>query len=1374
VTDLSRDLDRGARVCLRFVSKKNRTPALPKDRRQENVTVASHTYSIRSALAGWCMSFRKLSLRRRGVGVGILVAALAGSGQALAQIDQGAIIGVVTDSTGAAIKGAQVSLTETSTGLVLKAKTNGSGNYFFSPIKIGTYTVSASSAGFETTEQRNIVVHVTDRLNIPSKLKPGNVSETVIVTDAAPLLQTQTAEVAMDIDSKFLNDAPLANRNWVFIAQEAPGVTPEVGRGAGNGDFSSNGQHAEQNNYQLDGVDNNTSNSDYINGSGYNISPPPDAIAEFKLETNSYSAEIGRGHAASFNATTKSGTNAWHGDVWEYVRNTAFDALVWNQAPGSKPSVFHLNQFGATLGGPILKNHLFYFGDVQDSRFVNGATPSTYTVPTPRERRGDFSELLSTVYTNGTCPQVLYVPNTNTGSYTCSANKGTAPTGMLQQYGSQASPTSANFSFAPGQNVFGPSQIDPVAQNLLKLYPCPNYAQYGPGLNQPNGGWSTGDCNSASDTDYGPTSSNYQTNLTSTSDPINIDQRLDWNVSSRDLATVRYDYQHIINTFPAPLGPILDGTGSYQGHNQSYKAENFMFSETHTFSPTLINEARFGYNYGNDQNLQYNYNSNISATYGLGGVPYNTGPQNGGLPSTAVSGITTFGAHGNDPAHEGQNSFQIIDNVTKELGNHSLKVGIDANPQRWYSTNAGNPRGSYSYTGTFTTVTGLNGPGGNGVADFIALGTASGGGYTNTDNMASGALSSFIYTHFIQNYLAAYAQDDWKVTQKLTLNLGLRYEYFTPKREQSDQLSNFVLTSSQMTSHGGTGTGELVLPQSQANVPIPPNLLLLLAADNVQVVYKGGHYMSTFPKLNFSPRLGVSYAADPTTVFRVGAGFFFGGFEPGGGSANDINVPYIVNASTSALPSCSQGVYCESQYAFGNTLESGLGQFMGAGGLGNHASFPGIEEQDPYMHMPYTINYNLSMQKVITGTMTATISYVGSAGRHLVTLLNNPDQPQAITIGGQQSNGLTPFPHLSGSQWQTWSGASSYNALQAQVQKRLSHGLALYGSYTWGHAFDNTVDLLGGDYGAYKQSALIPIRYEWGQSGYDIRERAVINADYDLPFGQGRQFMNHGGVLNEIFGGWKTDGEFSTQSGEPFTVTISRISGYGNANGGESNSAIKIANPYDTGLPAPNPSNIGATNYLLQSGITNGTPSNSAANVCAAKTRTRERWFNPCAFADPIGVSNANNAAAAALLQPYATGSFNYYSPAIGVDNALANGNYNTNGTMNTTFAATGGVPYVTGYNNVKPFFGSSKNDVAGPGFWRLNMSLFKDFRTFREQYLELRVDAFNVLNHPSLAQPGSLSTDITSTSAVITGPGSNQTNTIDARFLQFSGKYVF
>jgi len=1310
--------------------------------------------------------------------VGLLLGIFKSS-PVIAQMDQGAIVGVVQDPSGAVIPGAQVRLTDTLTGLVLTTKSNESGNYFFAPIKTGTYTVSATAPSFATTVQENIVVHVTDRLNIPLTLKPGQTSETVTVSSAAPIMQTQTAETAVDIDSRFLNDAPLANRNWIFIAQEAPGATPFVGRGGGNGDFSSNGQHAEQNNFMLDGVDNNVSNSDYVNGSQSNVIPPPDAISEFKLETGNYSAEIGRGHAAVFNATIKSGTNDWHGSTWEYVRNTALDALVWNQAKGSKAAVFHMNQFGATLGGPIIKNHLFYFGDFQEARYVNGANPSTFSVPTPRMRRGDFSELLDPNLTGGSCPTVLYVPNSEGGpgasgtSYVCvknnSSGTGTAPTGSIQTTDNSPGATFNGITFTKGQNQFSQAQLDPVAQNLLKMYPCPNYAPSGrPGYNTPNGGWSTGDCNASTDTDSGAVSSNYQVNLNQRSDPLNWDHRLDWNISSRDLATFRVDYQHIINTNIAPLGNVLDGTQSYAGRNQTYLSENYMLSETHTFSPTLINELRFGVNWNNDANLQVNATTDIGSTIGLKGVPVDPSRQLGGLPVVNISGLTSFGTHGNDPAHEGMNVFQVMDNVTKVLGNQSLKFGFEAMPQRWYSTYAAQPLGSYSYNGQFTQVVGLQGPSGSAVADFIAKGYDAGGNLTNTNNMASNQISSFQYQHFVLKYYGAYIQDDWKINPKLTLNLGLRYEYFTPKEEQSDQLSNFYGVSAHVTQNGTVASNVLLLPNSQRNLKLDSNLQALLDADNVAVQYTGNRYLSSFPKANWSPRIGAAYSIDNKTVVRLGAGVFMGGFEPGGGAANMLNPPYEMFAQNPVLPSCSAGNYCGSQYQFNNTLEGGLGTFQGAGGIAHYASFPEIGEEDPVMHMPYTIQYNLSVQRAFWKDTTATVSYVGSRGIHLLTGLNNPAMPQAVTIGGQDTHGLTNAPHFNGYFWMSWSGKSEYDSLQATVQKHYSSGLSFLGTYTWGHAFSDTTDLLGGE-NSYKQAAIIPIIKEWTQSGYDIRQRAVINVDYDLPFGYGRPLLNHNGLLDRIIGGWKTDMQWWAQSGLPFTVGISRTGPWQNANGGLANSAIKIANPYSNKLSAPDQSNP-----MTASGqVASNAPSNTAANSCAAQTRTRSRWFNPCAFADPLGVPNSTSAANIALLAPYATGYFNYYSPAVGADNALNAGGYNNNGTTNAYYPQ--GVPYITGYAAAKPFFGSPKNDVSGPGNWRLNASLFKDFRLFREsQFIELRADAFNILNHPTFGNPGNTSTNLGSGSVSLTGPGSNQNNTIDSRYFQLSGKLVF
>src|ERR1700733_13185791 len=311
---------------------------------------------------------------------------------AMAQVDQGAITGVVQDSSGAVVPNAQVTVTNTDTGLVLEGTTNGSGFYVFSPLKIGNYTVSVTAQSFETTRQESLHLDAQQRLSIPIALKSDAVSDTVTVTQAPPLLETQTSSVAQVISSETIDNTPLNGRNFVYIAQLTAGVAPPFGntRGSGSGDFVANGQRAEQNNFILDGVDNNTNLVDFLNGSSYVVRPPPDALAEFAIQTSSFSAEFGHSAGAVVNASIKSGTNKIHGDVWEYFRNTDLDAKDWD-AP-SIP-VYHENQFGATLGLPILRDKLFYFGDIEANRISFGQT-YIESVPTVKERNGDFTELL--------------------------------------------------------------------------------------------------------------------------------------------------------------------------------------------------------------------------------------------------------------------------------------------------------------------------------------------------------------------------------------------------------------------------------------------------------------------------------------------------------------------------------------------------------------------------------------------------------------------------------------------------------------------------------------------------------------------------------------------------------------------------------------------------------------------------------------------------------------------------------------------------------------------------------------------------------------------------------------------------------------------
>src|SRR5215469_13654754 len=311
---------------------------------------------------------------------------------AFGQADQGTITGVVQDPTGAVIGNANVTLTNLDTGQVLKARADGGGVYVFSPIKIGRYSVTGSAQGFETTTQANLHLSIQQRLNVVITLKPGATSETVTVTTEAPLMQTQESSVGQTIDTQTISSVPLSGRNWVFIAQLSAGTAVSDGsRGGGKGDFEANGQRAEENNFILDGVDNNANVVDFYNGASFVAQPPPDALAEFKVQTSDYSAEFGHAAGAVINASLKSGTNQLHGSAWEYVRNTAFDTYSWNDNRTQPVPGYHENQFGATLGGPVIKNKIFLFGDAQANRIVFNET-GTYSVPTALERTGDFAE----------------------------------------------------------------------------------------------------------------------------------------------------------------------------------------------------------------------------------------------------------------------------------------------------------------------------------------------------------------------------------------------------------------------------------------------------------------------------------------------------------------------------------------------------------------------------------------------------------------------------------------------------------------------------------------------------------------------------------------------------------------------------------------------------------------------------------------------------------------------------------------------------------------------------------------------------------------------------------------------------------------------
>ncbi len=1145
---------------------------------------------------------------------------------ATAQMDQGTITGLVEDSFGAIIPNASVTLTNTDIGLVLQTKSDGSGFYNFSPIKIGHYSVSASAPGFATTTQEKIQLNLQERLNVVLNLHPGNVTESVTVTSAPPLLQSQEGSVAQVISTQTINNTPLNGRNWVYIAQLTAGADPGTGgRGAGTGDFDANGQRVTQNNFILDGIDNNTNTVDFLNGASYVVRPPPDALAEFKMETGDYSAEFGHSAGAVVNASIKSGTNQIHGDLWEYNRNTVLDAQNWN-ATNNPP--YHENQFGATLGGPILKNKLFFFGDAEANRIIYD-TPTIETVPTALMRQGNFSELLNTSLTGEAKPVQLYEPNSG-GTATLECN-------------------SAN-------NVFCASQIDTVAQTILKMYPLPN-------------------------TNGGDTYNNYNVNLADSDNTWQWDTRMDWNLSARDQIFGRFSYENEVKYFAPPLGSILDGGPSDGSGNVSNLGQNFALSETHIFNPTLVNEFRIGYNYAHFTALGPTPLDDIASTYGFGGVPFSPGYFNGGLPYTNISPESRFGTANATPSIEHENVYQILDNLTKTFGKHSLKFGLDLQSIRFATVQESYVHGEYTFSGLFTSDLNASFTG-SGVADFLA------------DQMDSAEIATLSTINDARWYRAAYVQDDWRANSRLTLNMGLRYDYTQPLQEMAGRQANFLPEGGLGP---GTGSGVYEIPTKGQGVAIAPAFTNVLAQENITLEYVNNPFLVAAQKANFAPRFGISYSVNPRTVIRGGFGLFYGGLENVGAADNlGRNYPFQFTDSFTA-PTCKAG-YGNCQNV-GLTLENGFSTAI-AEGLQNFVSQPLLNTVSTPLKTAYSMEENFAVERDFGNNLALTVGYVGTVGRHLLVVLNT-NGAEALINPSRAVSAVFAFPELGTCDYQTGAGISSYNALQTKLEKRYSHGLDFLATYTWSHSLDDAVDILSQNNTAYTDTALVPIRDQYSNSIFDTRQRFTMNGFYDLPFGEGRAHMNRGGIVNLLGGGWSTSLTFAAQTGEPFTVTPNIT-----AAGGISARAVKVRNPFTAG-GQPDPSN--------------------SAISCAAHTRTRTNWYNPCAFANPLPGSDIP-----------------------------------TSGTGSE----------VTNLAQVLQYVGGNMDTVEGPGYERINMSVFKDFPTFREERLEFRSDVFNLFNTPSYGSP-SVTTDNTS-GGEITTTRTFQNFTPDARFFQLSLKYMF
>ncbi|MBV8570039.1 MAG: carboxypeptidase regulatory-like domain-containing protein [Acidobacteriaceae bacterium] len=1152
----------------------------------------------------------------------VLVAGLLGLALvAAAQVDTGSILGTVRDSTGAVIPGAKVTLTNQDTGIVQSATSGSVGEYTFTPVKLGHYAVVAEIKGFQRVEHTNVTVDVQQRVVVDFSLPPGQTTQTVEVTGAPPALQTQDASVGQVINQRTVNNLPLNGRNFTFLAQLAPGVTQDQQdtRGLGaSGSFAANGLRPAQNNYLLDGVDNNANLVDFLNGTAYAVKPPVDAIQEFKMETDNYSAEFGRSAGAILNATIKSGTNQFHGDAWEFLRNDALDAANFFENSGGIPKgEFRLNQFGATMGGPIIRDKLFFFADYEGTR-IRQATPSVNTVPTALERNSGYTNLSQLLTQGGTETDVLgntyalgqvFDPSTTRAVY-CGVPD--TVTGVTAPCNGMTSGTQVGYVRSPFPgNILPANRLDPNAINLLNQYPAPN------GTSLFN---------------------NYAANPVLQNNVNQGDIRGDYNISEKDSIFARVSYSQNPAYFPGPFPGIADGGSFSQGY-QTANTTNVAVSETHLFSPTLVNEFRLGFNRIATTRLQpYANTFGIPAQFGIAGVPQV--PYNGGLPQTDITGLNQIGGNNFLPSVEYSNTYQLTENLSKQFGRHSIKAGYEYQRLQFSILQPPQGRGEFQFTGLYTEVPTDN-FGNTGLAQLLLTpipGTVPGAAdyVGGADSVSASNIANTDQKH---NYNGVYFQDDFKVNSKLTVNLGLRWEYFGPLIEVFGAQSNFLPS-------GSSNASKFLITKSRCNTPLSPEFYAAAAQDNIYIVCSSVPGLGHSQLANFSPRVGFAYQITPKFVVRGGYGIFYGGFE-NSVVETYVDFPFQYSLNYPILVPNAPITYPNGQIG---TLETGISAIPVTPSAVQPAgvSFTG---EDYHMKTPYTQGYNLTFQYQLSANDTFQAGYVGNTVRHL-GVYTNGNSPGEILPPGLNVYQYTPY----GNNFQTsftdtsFAGDSYYNGLQLNYEHRFSKGLSVLANYTWSKCRTDAIDVLNstaiGNFGntGYR-GALLPgfgIQGDYGLCDFDIPNVFHFSGSYDLPVGRGRQFLsNSGKFVDSVLGGWSTNWILTLQNGQPGTVpcAITTTTGFG---------------CYALMVPGQN---------------IYGGPHNV------------NQWLNPNAFTSP----------------PVAT---------------------------------------TIGQSDYSPL-GGAPSQFLGPGYHRLDFSLFKTFTLTERFRLEFRSEFFNLTNTPNFSPPG-------------------------------------
>ncbi len=920
--------------------------------------------------------------------------------------------GRITDASGGIVPEASITVTNQETGVVRRTRSNEAGSYSVPLLKPGKYSIVVRKEGFRPISRRDIPLEVDRRAAIDFVLDVGTIVEEIQISVQLPGLNTSDASLGQLIENKRIVEMPLNGRDYVALALLSAGTVQAVGGRFGG--FSVAGQKTTQNNYLLDGMDNN---SIELAGAGRRaemVKPSIDAIQEFKVQTNSYSAEFGRAMGGIINVTTKSGTNQWHGSAFWFLRNEALDAKNYFDPPDKGKPPFKRNQFGGAVGGPILRNRTFFFGDYEGTRIRESRT-ATSTIPTPAMRKGDFSSL----------GKPIIDPATG------------AP-------------------FASG--VIPSNRMDPLASRLVELYPVPR---------------------------RGDLSANFVHQSPDREDVGKFDLRVDHKLS--DATNVFYRISYHDRVFPAALALPAPAFGG--GHDGTVTGWNTGLNFTHAFSANLIASVRTAWNYAQftRANPAEAGIENLNARYGVHGVDQT---QPGGFSSFNIAGYRNLGLGGFNGVDRDSQNRQIAADFTYNRGRHALKFGANILRSQNNIFNIRKEVGVFKFNGRFT---------GDAMADFLLGATDS----LDWSNRLQTNLRGWLFGFFVQ--------DDWRITPRLTLNLGVRYELNLPWREQRDRMANFDIETD------------------------PANPRLILAGSPAAGSGYRRRSLTRADTNNVMPRAGIAYKVTRRTVLRAGYGIFHGYLEPSGDAQFLIgNPPFAWSVQQTSSP--EQPVFRLSDGPTDGSLS-----LENANGL-KLSSY----ERQPSRE--YSQQWNVNIQRDLGRNWLFEVGYAGSRGSHLLVRHEgnfappgpgNLDQKRPLKSAEIPGTGLVASP-LGPVIYHHFSGNVNYNALVSRLEKRFSHGLALLGSYTFSKTIGDTCGFAasGNTLGCGYQDPR-NFRLERSVDNQDVPHRLVLSGIWEVPVGHGRRWMSDlGGTRNALLGGWAIGSIVSYGSGRPYNVVV--------------------------------------------------------------------------------------------------------------------------------------------------------------------------------------------------------------------------------------------